>query len=101
MAYVFVDRDASCCDALLAVRIPLFAIHAEDDPVGSPFLRLTRARIKGMKVAVQEAIPYQEIQQNPFTVLCTTRLGGHLGWFENGAGRWFAKPVSELFPFHW
>lgn len=54
-----------------------------------------------MKVAVQEAIPYQEVQQNPFTVLCTTRLGGHLGWFENGAGRWFAKPVSELFPFHW
>lgn len=26
-------RDASCCDSLLAVRIPLFAIHAEDDPV--------------------------------------------------------------------
>lgn len=42
MAFVFVDRDASCCDALLAVRIPLFAIHAEDDPVGSPFLRLTK-----------------------------------------------------------
>lgn len=26
-------RDASCCDSLLAVRTPLFAIHAEDDPV--------------------------------------------------------------------
>lgn len=26
-------RDASCCDSLLAVRIPLFAINAEDDPV--------------------------------------------------------------------
>lgn len=28
-------RDASSCDSLLAVRIPLFAIHAEDDPVCS------------------------------------------------------------------
>ncbi len=30
---VSTDRDASSCDAILAVRIPLFAIHAEDDPV--------------------------------------------------------------------
>ncbi|KAI4095530.1 MAG: hypothetical protein LQ339_007217 [Xanthoria mediterranea] len=72
-------RDASSCDALLAVRIPLFAIHAEDDPV-----------------AVKEAVPYQEIQHNAFTVLCTTRLGGHLGWFESGAGRWFAKPAIQF-----
>ena len=28
-------RDASSCDSILAVRIPLFAIHAEDDPVYS------------------------------------------------------------------
>ncbi|KAL9012608.1 MAG: hypothetical protein Q9173_002625 [Seirophora scorigena] len=26
-------RDASSCDSLLAVRVPLFAIHAQDDPV--------------------------------------------------------------------
>ena len=26
-------RDASSSDSLLAVRVPLFAIHAEDDPV--------------------------------------------------------------------
>lgn len=26
-------RDASSADSVLAVRIPLFAIHAEDDPV--------------------------------------------------------------------
>ena len=32
-------RDASSTDALLAVRIPLFALHAKDDPVWlSPFL---------------------------------------------------------------
>ncbi|KAF6241515.1 hypothetical protein HO173_000225 [Letharia columbiana] len=72
-------RDASSCDSLMAVRIPLFAIHAEDDPI-----------------AVKEAIPFREFQQSPFGVLCTTSLGGHLSWFENGGGRWFAKPASQF-----
>ncbi|KAI9878744.1 MAG: hypothetical protein M1830_010650 [Pleopsidium flavum] len=70
-------RDASSSDSLLAVRIPLFAIHAEDDPI-----------------AVKEAIPYEEFRQNPFAVLCTTTMGGHLSWFETGGGRWFAKPAT-------
>jgi len=46
------------------------------------------------QVAVKEALPYQEITQNPYAVLCTTSLGGHLSWFETGGGRWFVKPVS-------
>lgn len=25
-----------------------------------------------------------------------TSLGGHLGWFEVGGGRWFVKPVSII-----
>ena len=33
-------RDASSVDSLLAVRIPLFAIHAEDDPVRFEYSRL-------------------------------------------------------------
>lgn len=28
-----IDRDASSTDSLLAVKIPLFALNAEDDPV--------------------------------------------------------------------
>ena len=71
-------RDASSCDSLLAVRTPLFAIHAEDDPI-----------------AVSEALPIQEFIQNPWAVLCTSSLGGHLGWFESGSDRWFARPVSR------
>ncbi|KAL9030077.1 MAG: hypothetical protein Q9196_001768 [Gyalolechia fulgens] len=47
------------------------------------------------KIAAHEAIPYQEFQQNPFAVMCVTKLGGHLGWFESGGGRWFAKTVSR------
>ena len=71
-------RDASSCDSLLAVRIPFLGINAEDDPI-----------------AVNEAIPYQEMTQTQFGVLVTTSLGGHLSWFEPGGGRWFARAVSR------
>ncbi|KAK7526498.1 alpha/beta hydrolase fold family protein [Phyllosticta citriasiana] len=67
-------RDASSCDSLLAIRIPFLAINAEDDPI-----------------SVQEAIPYVEFEQNPYTVLCATAMGGHLSWFQSNGDRWFAK----------
>ncbi|KAL9099196.1 MAG: hypothetical protein Q9163_005272 [Psora crenata] len=72
-------RDASSCDSILAVKVPLFAINAEDDPL-----------------AVNEALPFREFKQNPYTVLCTTSKGGHLGWFESGGGRWFTKPACQF-----
>ncbi|KAI9697948.1 MAG: hypothetical protein M1836_004301 [Candelina mexicana] len=70
-------RDASSSDSLLAIRVPFLAIHAEDDPI-----------------AVREGIPYQEFKQNPYAVLCTTSMGGHLSWFQSGGERWFAKPAT-------
>ncbi len=51
-----------------------------------------------MKIAAKEAIPYDEFKQNPYTVLCTTTRGGHLGWFESDGGRWFVKPVCPHLP---
>ncbi|OAA60445.1 alpha beta hydrolase fold family [Niveomyces insectorum RCEF 264] len=72
-------RDASSCDSLLAIRIPFLAIQAKDDPI-----------------AVEEAVPYGEFKNNPYTVLCMTSLGGHLSWMEPGGGRWHAKPVSNF-----
>ncbi|KAI0205420.1 carboxylesterase-like protein [Astrocystis sublimbata] len=72
-------RDASSVDALLNVRIPLLALNAVDDPIAS-FMGL----------------PYSEAAKNPYTILCTTSLGGHIGWFEIGGGRWHAKPVYNF-----
>ena len=46
------------------------------------------------QVSPKEALPFQEILQTPYAVLCTTTTGGHLSWFESGGGRWFVKPVS-------
>ncbi|TLS30387.1 hypothetical protein PpBr36_02441 [Pyricularia pennisetigena] len=72
-------RDASSSDSILAIRIPYFAISAADDPV-----------------AVDQAVPYQEFKVNPYTVHCSTSLGGHLSWFELGGGRWHARPVVNF-----
>ena len=74
-------RDASCVDRLLGVRVPTLALHSEDDPI-----------------AMSEALPLDEVLANPHIVLATTPGGGHLGWFEWGGGRWFAKPVSLPHP---
>ncbi|QDS77044.1 hypothetical protein FKW77_006745 [Venturia effusa] len=67
-------RDASCIDAVMDVRIPLFAIHAKDDPI-----------------VADAGAPYEEVKHNGYVVLCSTDLGGHLAWFEPGGERWFSK----------
>jgi hypothetical protein len=87
-------RDASSTDSLLANRTPLFAIHAEDDPVRDDETPTLELLLMLLQVAADEALPYREILQTPYAVLCSTSMGGHLGWFEIGGGRWFVKPVS-------
>ena len=72
-------RDASSSDSVLAIRIPTLCLHARDDPI-----------------AFDEAVPYEEIKQNPYVVMCATSGGGHLSWFEFGGGRWHTKPVSWI-----
>ncbi|KAI0157807.1 carboxylesterase-like protein [Xylariaceae sp. FL1272] len=72
-------RDASSVDALMAVRIPLLAVNALDDPI-----------------AVSMGLPLPEAAKNPYTVLCTTSLGGHLGWYEMDGSRWHAKPIYNF-----
>ncbi|TKA24144.1 hypothetical protein B0A50_06884 [Salinomyces thailandicus] len=72
-------RDASSADSVLAIRIPTFCIHARDDPI-----------------ACDEAVPYEEIKQNPWVVMCASSGGGHLAWFEMGGGRWHAKPATAF-----
>lgn len=70
-------RDASSGDSVMAIRTPTLCLHAEDDPI-----------------VANEAVPYEEIKTNPYVVMCSTRGGGHLCWFEWGGGRWHTKPVS-------
>jgi hypothetical protein len=48
------------------------------------------------QISQKEAIPYEEFQQNPYTVLCTTDWGGHLSWFQVGGKRWFAIAIAAF-----
>ncbi|OJD17550.1 hypothetical protein AJ78_02363 [Emergomyces pasteurianus Ep9510] len=72
-------RDASSIDSIFAIKVPFFAIQAEDDPI-----------------SVKEALPYNEIKRTPYGVMCTTSWGGHLSWFELGGTRWFTKPITTF-----
>jgi hypothetical protein len=81
---------------LFAVRIPLFAINAKDDPVShsTPFIWSVVDLVE--QIAIDEALPYLEIKQTPYAVLCMTSLGGHLSWFEIGGHRWFARAAVNF-----
>lgn len=49
-----------------------------------------------MQISSIAAIPYEEFKQNPYTLLCTTDWGGHLGSFQLGGGRWFATATASF-----
>lgn len=73
-------RLASPIQRLLRVRVPLAIVSSIDDP------------IIGWRT-----LPVGEVKLNPYTMLITTSIGGHLGWFDNQGGRWYAEPLSKLF----
>jgi len=77
-------RDTSCVEAVAAIRVPVLVLHAKDDPV-----------------CLDMAVPYYIIESNPYLVMCATSIGGHLGWFEFGGGRWSNKMVclSDTFTY--
>jgi predicted alpha/beta-fold hydrolase len=70
---------ASSHKMLSAVRVPLLAINAADDPV------------------VQD-VP-MDAGGNGWVIMALTPYGGHLGWFESdeawGVKRWITRPVME------
>lgn len=82
--------DASSVTRIPHVSIPLLCINAEDDPI-----------------SVASALPTDEqVQANPNVVLCVTKSGGHLGFFESPAEEsdypddkatavWSVKVISE------
>lgn len=49
-----------------------------------------------IKIVSHETLPYPEFKTNPYAVLLTTTMGGHLSWFEVGGTRWHAKPTVNF-----
>lgn len=73
-------RDTSSADAVAGIKIPTLILHAKDDPV-----------------CIDLAVPYHLIETNPYLFMCATSIGGHLGWFELGGGRWSNTMVRPAF----
>lgn len=73
-------RNASPVHRLMNIRVPSLIINSLDDPV-----------------VHQDCIPYIESAKNPYIVLSTTSLGGHIGWFQPGGKRWYPGVISKFF----
>lgn len=72
-------RHASPNQRLFKFRVPTVIIGSKDDPVC------------GIR-----SLPMEESRINPYVLVITTTVGGHLGWFDYKLGRWYAEPVARL-----
>ena len=72
-------RLASPVQRLHKVRVPLIILSSKDDPITG-----------------YRTLPHDEVKQNPYTLLITTTVGGHLGWFTLTGKRWYADPMAKL-----
>uniref|UniRef100_M4BTS1 AB hydrolase-1 domain-containing protein n=1 Tax=Hyaloperonospora arabidopsidis (strain Emoy2) TaxID=559515 RepID=M4BTS1_HYAAE len=80
--------DAGSVKKLGGVRVPLLCINAEDDPI-----------------SVSRALPTVDVvEANPYVILCTTKSGGHLAFYESSvkagsnseSNMWTVYPIAEF-----
>ncbi|KAE8891558.1 hypothetical protein PF005_g11830 [Phytophthora fragariae] len=90
-------NDAGSVKKLSGVRVPLLCINAEDDPI-----------------SIRSALPQDdEVKANPNVILCTTKSGGHLAFYESSlkdhvgqedgetdstkqSNMWTVNPIAEF-----
>lgn len=73
-------RNGSSILRAINIRTPTLILNALDDPiVGSA------------------ALPYKEVEKNPYLVMAATSLGGHLGWYKTGNKVWYPPVISKFF----
>ena len=73
---------AACYHRIPSIKVPCFFINALDDPIIG-----------------HKAIDYDVFHQNEYTVLGTTKHGGHLGYHESvfTNKQWYMIPVLDYF----
>lgn len=73
-------RSASSVHRIMNIKVPTVILNALDDPI-----------------VHKDCIPYKEAYKNPYLVLSTTSLGGHIGWFKSGNQLWYPPVISKIF----
>lgn len=74
-------RNASSILRLPNIRTPTLILNSVDDPI----------------IGGDSGIPYREANANPYTVIVTTSIGGHLGWYKADGSRWYTPVVADFF----
>lgn len=72
-------RMASPIQRLYKIRVPLLILDSLDDPITG------------------SSLPYVDLKCNPFLIMVTTTMGGHLGWFKSNGTRWYVNPLCKLY----
>ena len=72
---------ASCYHYLPQIKRPTLCLNALDDPI-----------VPG------KVIPFSQLLANPWILLATTQMGGHLGWYQNWfyTKRWHGEPLADF-----
>lgn len=60
------------------IQSPLLILNSSDDPMAS-----------------EHVLPYEQVQQNKYTAMIVSSLGGHIGWYCPGGKRWFAELIVD------
>ncbi|CAD8115992.1 unnamed protein product [Paramecium sonneborni] len=70
-----------CGNYIKDVKVPVFIMHAKDDPIVPQFL-----------------VPYDQIKQNPNIIVALTNKGAHVEWFTGfKPQRWIMNPILKYF----
>ncbi|CAD7697047.1 unnamed protein product [Ostreobium quekettii] len=75
-------RGSGSCNKISRIQVPFLCVQALDDPI-----------------AVKEAIPYEDLERNPYCTLVLTETGGHLGWVQ--AKEPYGAPWSDVVSAEW
>lgn len=67
-------RHGSPVNRIMGIKVPTVIINALDDPI-----------------AHKACIPYIDASKNPYLLLTTTSLGGHLGWYQPHGKLWYPQ----------
>lgn len=71
---------ASPNQRLSKIRVPTVLLNSKDDPISS-----------------YNSISKTSIKLNPYVMLVSTTIGGHIGWFDITGHRWNSRPTAQLF----
>ena len=86
-------------DKIHKIRKPLVCVMAADDPFVPEECKSLFLKCDIISCAMCVALPFEEIERNPHTVMVVTSRGGHFGFIEGlypSNKTWMDRTVRQL-----